>query len=644
MKDLSGAEHFNPVLLLTANPSGVFQYSIEQALKTRGLSVITAGPQETSPFADAVQRYDPGYGMDIVCNLDEPLEAILARCQESPRWILYFESTCGFLPLGLERVEIPTVALMTEDYIHADWLNQLFPLFDLVLSAWRRTAELYSARGHDNVVQWYFGARAPFHRDLGLERIYDVAFLGNLEPNVQRERNRVVERLIRLRRQGLKCLAAWGAWIEDYNRLHAQTKIVYHHSITKQINMRVFEAMAAGCLVVCHRPEDHHDPTSHIFTHGEDIVFVDSDEEALEVVRYYLEHDEERERIARAGRDKVVAHHNYENTLDDLFEHLPAHLDGDFVGRRRERLKRWGFGPEEVRFAYGYFYTYNQFPSKARAQFEAAGDGPEVLNALGMAAMLEGDFPGAVEFFEKALALRPSFALARCNLATAHMVEHQGRSSSEEARRKTEEALKALADEGLSEADLEGPALPNNYDRFRLEISKAFVDHPPGPERRQALAGCLKYQMSKYMAMLAMERSDWDEVERYALDALVIFGDDGYVMSGLAQAYCSRGRYDDAVAILRKAVELEPFHSEAQINLARLYHFLGKTQEAIARLVDSLELNPLFGPFQVQALNDLGTWLQEAGRGEDALSCLRESLRLDPNQAQIKDLLESQVG
>ncbi len=362
MEKPSLVEQFSPVLLLTSNPPGIFQYGIEQALKAQGVSVVTAGPEEMGPatetlqgsITEAFQRYHPGYGLDIVCGLDEPIEAIIDRCEAPPRWILYFESPWGFLPQGIERAEIPTVALMTEDYIHADWLSRLFPLFDLVLSVWRRIVALYQARGHDNIVQWYCGARAPFHRDLGLERIYDVAFVGNLEPNVQRERNRVVERILGLGRQGLKCLAASGVYFEDYNRIHAQTKIVYHHSLTRQINMRVFEAMAAGCLVICHRPEDQADPTSHIFTHGEDIVFADSEDEVPELILYYLERDEERERITQAGRDKVVAQHNYENVLDDLFELLSTHLNGDVLERRRERLKRLGLGPEEVRFAYGY--------------------------------------------------------------------------------------------------------------------------------------------------------------------------------------------------------------------------------------------------------------------------------------------------
>lgn len=41
-------------------------------------------------------------------------------------------------------------------------------------------------------------------------------------------------------------------------------------------------------------------------------------EELLEKVEYYLQHDKEREQIARAGHDKVLDHYTYEKKLEKL--------------------------------------------------------------------------------------------------------------------------------------------------------------------------------------------------------------------------------------------------------------------------------------------------------------------------------------
>ena len=40
----------------------------------------------------------------------------------------------------------------------------------------------------------------------------------------------------------------------------------------------------------------------------------------MEKVNYYLEHDRERERIARAGHDKVIKRFTYEKKIRELLE------------------------------------------------------------------------------------------------------------------------------------------------------------------------------------------------------------------------------------------------------------------------------------------------------------------------------------
>ena len=41
--------------------------------------------------------------------------------------------------------------------------------------------------------------------------------------------------------------------------------------------------------------------------------------ECLSLIDYYCEHDEEREAIAMAGREKVLAEHTYDQRLDRIF-------------------------------------------------------------------------------------------------------------------------------------------------------------------------------------------------------------------------------------------------------------------------------------------------------------------------------------
>jgi spore maturation protein CgeB len=57
-----------------------------------------------------------------------------------------------------------------------------------------------------------------------------------------------------------------------------------------------------------------------IFEPGKEAVFYDSTEDAIEKIKYYLQHDNEREKIARAGFARV--HRDYDGET-----HLKKFLD-----------------------------------------------------------------------------------------------------------------------------------------------------------------------------------------------------------------------------------------------------------------------------------------------------------------------------
>ena len=81
-------------------------------------------------------------------------------------------------------------------------------------------------------------------------------------------------------------------------------------------NMRLFEAAGVGTFqLVDDRPGIH-----DWFTDGEHLVIYRDRDHLRELVTYYLAHDEERERIAAAGRAHVHTHHTYDHRMARLIE------------------------------------------------------------------------------------------------------------------------------------------------------------------------------------------------------------------------------------------------------------------------------------------------------------------------------------
>lgn len=102
---------------------------------------------------------------------------------------------------------------------------------------------------------------------------------------------------------------------EDAAKKFCQSKIVFNISIKDDINMRVFETMATGSFLLTNWL-----PTlDELFEDGKHLVTYRTIDEAIEKAHYYLEHEEEREKIALAGMEEVLSKHTYAKRLDTIF-------------------------------------------------------------------------------------------------------------------------------------------------------------------------------------------------------------------------------------------------------------------------------------------------------------------------------------
>jgi hypothetical protein len=79
-------------------------------------------------------------------------------------------------------------------------------------------------------------------------------------------------------------------------------------------NMRLFEAAGVGAFQISDDRPGVHD----WFTVGEHLVTYNDLDDLRAKTRYYLDHADEREQIAAAGRQHALKHHTYEQRLDAI--------------------------------------------------------------------------------------------------------------------------------------------------------------------------------------------------------------------------------------------------------------------------------------------------------------------------------------
>ena len=109
---------------------------------------------------------------------------------------------------------------------------------------------------------------------------------------------------------------------------HREQKIVFNLSkinlnittkpIISGLSLRVWDVMGSGGFLLSNYQEEIED----YFVIGEDIEVFSSEQELIEKVGFYLEHEEIREKIARNGYEKVRKYHSYDERIKQMIGYL----------------------------------------------------------------------------------------------------------------------------------------------------------------------------------------------------------------------------------------------------------------------------------------------------------------------------------
>lgn len=90
------------------------------------------------------------------------------------------------------------------------------------------------------------------------------------------------------------------------------------HRGIPQIKGRHFEVPACGGFTIAGKADD----IENYYAPDKEMVFYDSVPDLIEKIKYYLEHNEEREAIARAGYERTIRDHTYEKRLSEIFRRI----------------------------------------------------------------------------------------------------------------------------------------------------------------------------------------------------------------------------------------------------------------------------------------------------------------------------------
>ncbi len=140
---------------------------------------------------------------------------------------------------------------------------------------------------------------------------YDCVFIGSLE--VSADRKRLCEKF------GIQAMNAYG---EDYFRTMKKAKICFNHSISGEINAKYFEIMGSGSFMLSNYNQELIDFMDESVREDVKACMYETEDEIGEKIVHYLEHEDEREAIAKRLYDHVWANHTWENRAIQILQHV----------------------------------------------------------------------------------------------------------------------------------------------------------------------------------------------------------------------------------------------------------------------------------------------------------------------------------
>lgn len=175
---------------------------------------------------------------------------------------------------------------------------------------------------HPKAIQGLSSFNPRYHYDRKLKKDIDVSFLGSIDRHQRSEYTEFLrDNKINIVTSGGQ-REANGLTLDEYSTIISRSKISLNfcrgNEGYSQLKGRVFEIMACKTFLL----EDDGIETSEFFEEGKDFVMYKTKEELLEKVKFYLKHDEERERIAESGYRKVWELYGTRNVWGYIFNKM----------------------------------------------------------------------------------------------------------------------------------------------------------------------------------------------------------------------------------------------------------------------------------------------------------------------------------
>ena len=460
---------------------------------------------------------------------------------------------------GFHEVEVPVIATISNSNLCFDVFQSALPFIDLFICNDESAAlRLRGIGAEASYLPWH-GVDTEVFRPQPDRPIWDVVFLGNLNPVIHRRRGKLLEKILsvpeRIEARVIPELSS-----REVALALSRAQIVFNHSGRGEIDQRVCEALGVGRLLLI---EDSNNEVVRYFKDRRDLILY-NDENLLDTIEYYLQHPIERDAIARTGREEALRRHTGLHKAEAIIT-----IISEFLQSRKP--KRKSVEQDQLHRCAGRIFMHHG--RKAQALWHSSE--ALRLNDTFENRISHARFLGTLSFFEKR-------HLSDFQRATEDVLNQNSRAAwtrwnhielehflGEISPEVVRGFIFDLIDNKLESEPFGGP-LPISYDAFRVAwdstLTGQFATKELQKIAQQRVLLSRAYEVLGDSACRQGRRTA--ALEAYG-EALKI-SDDGIVAHKLGSLQAKVGRFDEARKTLLDAINSEPFFFAARRDLAAL--------------------------------------------------------------------------
>jgi hypothetical protein len=262
--------------------------------------------------------------VDVVCGELADVFEIAESKKFLPDAVFFIEGgSHRIIPIGIERLSCLSLWYGIDTHMNYEKHLTLGALFDITLIAQKQYVNALKIDGLVNVYWLPLGFPHRLLPALDTQRNIDVAYVGSTNREVNRDRYDLLDSL----KNHFESVSFGRASPLEMIATYSMAKIVFNKSVNNDLNMRFFEAMGSGAVLV----------TDPIIDNGLEDLFVEekhyfsykNNEDLIDLVKKILNEEEKIIQVGAAAKDLILMEHTYDHRAEAIIQYIKLFKKGN---------------------------------------------------------------------------------------------------------------------------------------------------------------------------------------------------------------------------------------------------------------------------------------------------------------------------